>query len=643
VAAALRQRWGIQASHTWRGQAPSPGTIRLRTVREAQAQVRGFFDRLADYLGLVSLMALLLGGVGVAGVTRAFVRESAVSRGVLSAVGAGPPAVAAIFAWQCLLLGLLGGLLGAVSGALAQGLLARALSGLLPVALAAAWDWKALAWGLALGLLTALAFGLEPVFASAGQSAASMLRDEDAPPEAWARWRRMPLPSAAAWWRLGAAVLFAGVAALEARSWVRGPGAFAALLVAAALLQAAAQALLPWMARLRWPGQPFSLRQALSNLARPGLRAGAGLVALGCAALLLGVLAVYQHSLLSELEPARQRGRLPDLFLIDVQPGQLEGLKATVAATAPSARLELSPMVRGRYRGILGRAQPMSGSAGTREQEEAESLRTREQNLSWRASLGPGETLAAGKWMDPNGDEVEASLEEFFAQRLGAKLGDVLRFDVQGVEVQAKVTSLRKVDWASFQPNFFVLLSPWALQGAPQTWVGSIAGSGGEAQRQALQAAIVARYPNITFFEVAQATAKIVAILDKIAAAIQLVALACLATGLAVLAGLALATARSRRAEAALLKVLGARRSQLLASAGLEFGLLAGLAALLGLGLSLGLGWVLLVKVLELEYHAPWLLLAQLTLLFAATGAAVGLLSTWRVYQVPPAEVLRQD
>jgi putative ABC transport system permease protein len=636
LASALRVDWGLRDAH---GHLVGPphGRLHVRSSREAQGDLKRFFERLADYLGLVSLMALLLGGVGVASVTRGFVREAAVSVGVLRTLGAGPGRIRAVFAWQAVLLGVAGGLLGCGLGLALQPLLPRALAAFLPVSLGVGFDPAGLAWGLALGVITALAFGLEPVLASAEQSAASLIRDEDpsgrTPKLAWL-------------WRAGSLAVFILLAAYEAGSWTRGPGSLGAVVLGGLLLQGAGLILLPRLAALRALPLPFALRHALGNLRRPGLRAGASLVALGLSALLLGVLAVHEHSLLKELDPGRGRADLPSFFMIDIQRDQVEPLKALLSQRDPGLDARFSPMVRARYLGKLGEAEGRKDSdAGVKDRdgEDDQRMRSREQNLSWRDALGPGETLVGGRWMDPDGEEVEASLEEWYAQRLGAKLGDVLRFDVQGVEVQAKVTSLRKVHWGSFQPNFFVLLTPWAIRDAPQTWIGSLSHAGDAARRADLQAAVVRRFPNVTLFDVAEGTAKILGIVDKIQGAVRLVAWFCLATGLVVLAGLALASLRSRRGEAALLKVLGAGRAQLLGSALAEFGLLAALASLLGLALSLGFGWFLMVHVLELPFSPPWSQMAGLGALFTATGALVGAAATWQVYRVKPAVVLRED
>lgn len=637
LALTLKQGLGIKDAPRFRGMAPSPSSMNVRSTKDAAEEVRKFFERLADFLGLVSLMALLLGGIGVASVTRGFVRDAAVQLGVLRSVGASPRRVTALFAWQAALLGLMGGLMGAVAGALLQWSLTKALADFLPLVLTPIFSPGAMAWGLCLGLFSALLFGIEPALVATRQTTAALLRDEEAPSRLpWQVWALRAL----------GALSFAGLAAYEAKSWTRGPGFFGALLLGALLLQGLAALALPRLARLRSLKLPFAARHALANLARPGLRAGATVVALGSAALLLGVLAVHQYSLLGELDPSKKGTSIPDLFILDIQADQAGPLRDQLKAYNPALKVELSPMVRARFRGKLGEVEAKAlktPGLKTQEAEDDEHMRSREQNLSWRPSLGSGEEIIAGQWMDPNGQDVEASVEEWYAQRLHAKLGDILRFDVQGVEVQARVTSLRKVNWASFKPNFFILLSPWALQDAPQTWVGSISGAGNAEQRADLQATVSGRFSNLTLFDVAEGMQKILGILGKISSAVRLVAGFCLATGLVVLAGLALATARSRRSEAALLKVLGAGQRQLLAGIALEFGLLSALAAAFGLGLSLLFGWVLMTQVLELQFTAPWLPLIRLGILFTFTGAAVGLLSSWRVFQAKPAEVLRED
>jgi putative ABC transport system permease protein len=296
-------------------------------------------------------------------------------------------------------------------------------------------------------------------------------------------------------------------------------------------------------------------------------------------------------------------------------------------------------MVKARYRGAAGAKQ---GRAWSADEETDQQMKNREQNLSYRPALAKGESLVEGKWMDPEGAELEASLEQWFAARLGVKLGDSLSFDVQGVRLEAKLTSLRKVHWASFQPNFFILLSPWALKDAPKVFIGSVSGADGEA-RGRLQSGIVDKFPNVTVFDVAEGGKKLLGIMDKIAWAIRVVALFSLAAGLVVLAGIALSTARARRNEAALLKTLGAGRGTVLASLGAEFGALGLVSGLLGLGLSTLFGWVLLEKVLEIPYRPPWAGLLGLGLGLVALCALTGMLSGLGALRAKPLAVLREE
>ncbi len=632
LAAALRSAWKLPDGATFRGFGPPVQGVRVKTFEEAQGEIKTFFDRLANYLALVSLLALLLGGVGVASVTRAWVREAYPSLGVLRAVGADSGALTRIYFYQCLALGLLGSLLGMLGGVLAQGLVARSMSTFLPVKLDWAVDVGSLGWGLLLGLLCAVIFSLLPLAAIRQSKAAELFRDQ----EPSARWDRWSLGLGA----LGA-LIFAALAAYETSSWVRGPGVLGAALLGALILGWAGAWALPRIAAWRRPSFPFAIRHGLANLGRPGLRPASSVIALGSAALLLGILAVYQGSLLAELDPGKRGAEIPQLFFIDVQRDQVEDLKKILSAEGADSRVSLSPMVRARYR--PQEASPARTKTGlSREQEDAAYMRNREQNLSWRPNLSKGESIVAGKWMDVESDALEASVEQRFAKQLGLGLGDTLRLDVQGVELEATITSLRKVEWGSMQPNFFILISPWAIQDAPQTWIGSVGGLA-DGRRGPLQTSLAGRFPNVTVFDVADGMAKIMGVMGKISDAVRLVAFFCLVTGLVVLIGIALSTARQRQVEGALLKTLGAGKATLLASIGVEFGILALFATSLGLTLSAVFGWVLITQILNLHFTLPWRELGTLLVLFVTLGAGTGVAASWRGIGVKPLEVLRED
>jgi putative ABC transport system permease protein len=574
-------------------------------------------------------MALLLGGIGVASVVRAFVRDQYASIGVLRTLGASSGRIARIYLYQCLGLGLLGGLLGAAVGTASQNMLPILLDEFLPVELAFGLDLQAIAVGLGLGLLTAGLFSLLPIMEIRHSHPAELFRDEAGMGSSG--WRFWMLAG------LGAG-LFVLIGAWEARSFSRGGGFVGALAGGALLIWALALVALPRLSK--WRFGSLGLRHGFSNLARPGLRPTASVIALGCAALNLGVLSIYQGSLLGELDPGKRQDEIPGLFLVDVQSDQVDALRDWIASRG-SYQLNFSPMVKGRYRGKLD-AEDESRDGWSREDEDARRMRNREQNLSYRPALAKGERIIKGRWMDPDGAELEVSLEERFAGRLNASLGETLRFDVQGVEIQAKVTSIRKVHWASFQPNFFILVNPWAIEFAPAVWIGSVAGlKNGE--REALQTELVEKFPNVTVFDVAEGSKKLMSVMNKISWAIRAVALFSLLTGLVVLAGIALSTARARQQESALLKTLGAGRRTILASLGAEFGALGALSGFLGLALSVLFGWVLLRWVVEIPFRLPALELAGLFAALILVCAATGMLASLKAIRAKPLAVLREE
>ena len=604
---------------------PPLAGVTVRTAADAQAQAGRFLERFADYVRLTALVSLLLGGVGVASLMRGHVVEALDDVAVLRVVGASPRQVQAIFLLQSAMLGLAGGIVGAVLGAGG----AAALAGAAP-------DWGlrpgleagVLLGGIALGVGTAVVFALLPVAELAHVSPLAILRREHLS-SAWRPGQGWGLPTAL----LVIVVALMLLAAWDSRSWFIGPALMATVLVATGALYGLGRALLPLIARVRprlvWLGL------AVGNLGRPGYRPVAALTAIGLAAFLGGALLTYRASLLQELDPAR-RGGIPGLFVVDLQPDQIEDFQALLASSGLTADTQLAPVVRARYR--------QSGEdpvPGTREAEQARFFRNREQNLSWRDDPGSGNRIVAGRWLDPQGSAIEASLEERFADRLGVGLGHQVTFDVQGVPVTAQVTSLRRVDWTTFRPNFFVLLTPSALAGAPHTWIASLPVLP-PAQRSAFQATLAERFPGAVAFDVSEIVAKVLALIERLVVVIQILAVLALAAGLAVLIGMALATAASRQQDAALLLVLGARRRTLRAAIAAEFTLIGLLAGGLGASLAVAGSWFVVGVVVGLEVAIPWSQLALLVGTVAAGCAVTGAWACRSAWRVEPLAVLRE-
>jgi len=598
---------------------PPRDRFNVRTAADAADSAGRLVGRLTDWIGLVALLALALGAVGVAAVVRGHLDARRDELAVLRALGATPNQVAAAFILQGGLLGLIGSVGGALLGT-GLGMLLTTAGGLpaLPSPLA-------IAVGLAIGLTAALLASAVPALAAAHRPPLAVLRDQSGA-------TRTP-------WIVYFAILFAvlawfAIATLDARSWILGP-AVAGLTVGGGLLLYGCSALiLPLGRRL---GGPLAVRLALRNLARPALRPAVVAAALGLAALLAGTALTYRTTVLAELARDDQR---PALFLLDLHEDQLADLQA-LCIEAGAGEPELAPVIRARYRGRpTDGGKPASAEGGTREEQQARFFRSREQNLSFRDQLGRDETIIAGTWFTP-GQTGVCSLEERFAKRLGVGLGDQVVFDISGVPLTVTITSLRRVRWVNLRPNFFILMPAADLVGAPTTWVATV--NCAPAAARTVERLIAERLPNTTALDITAITKQVSVLVDRLTAAVQLLAGLVLAAGLAVATGVALAGARVRAGEAALLRALGAAPTLPARSTALEFALLGLVGGLIGSVLGAAGGALMAGLLLDRAPVVPWLELGGTAAAVAACSASAGLVATWRSVTATPLAVLRDE
>jgi putative ABC transport system permease protein len=629
----LRRRWKLDERMNvgFGGRVENEQGVALRTAAQASGSASRIYDRVGDFLRVIALAALLLGGIGVASLMRGFLSESRDTVAVLQVLGATPARVLRIFLWQSALVGLAGGIIGAVSGVALQNLLLVLGRSMLPVPADLGIDLPVMAWGILLGLVASVGFAALALMAVHGMRPAAVLRDEAATGGGWRTW-------AVAVVLVGVALMVAGY---EARSWRTGP-----MMVGALTLGASLTALLCWptlslpslVARAVTRGA-FGLRHGLRNLTRPGFRPLAAVVAIAAAAQLLGAMATYRASLVADIVQGGD-GQRPGWFSIGLESDQVEGFSAAVRTHAGVDPL-LSPMVTARLKGING-ADPKSDSGTTREAERNRFMRSREQRLSWRHDLGPDEVIVEGRWMDPrNTGMVEASLEKRFASNIGARLGDVLTLDVQGVPITATVTSIRSVRWLNLRPNFFILLSPHALEGAPQSWVAAVP-KPHDGRGQGLVAALASRFPNVTTFDIGELGGKLGIVIERISVAVRFLGWFCVGAGILVLVGIGIGTGRQRRGDAALLAVLGGTGRTLLASITAEFAALGTIAAVCGLGFGVIHASLVLVGGFELDLVVPWSELLFIGLGIVIVGVLSGLAACRSVFTSRPLAVLRE-
>lgn len=604
-----------------------PAVQRVSTYAQAQPGLRRFWDQLTMYLGLTGLVALMVGGIGVAVSVNAFVRQKLPSIAILKALGAGWRPLLAAYLLQTALLGLGGSALGALLGSAVQPLLAPTLTRLLPIELTLSFSLRAVLGGLAMGVGVTLLYALWPLLQIRHVPPALILRMEIEPR---LRGRR---PWAAA------VPIAAGLAALalwQAGSWKIG-ALFAGGLAAALLLLALGARLVIVLARrVRWRAPAW--RQGAANLHRPGSHAGPVLVSLGLAVMLVVSIALLDRSLRAQLVD-RAPGSAPAFFFIDIQTDQAEPFARLVGAQGATAPAELTPVVRSRLAAVNGAAI----TSGERARREDAWYLTREYVLTWAVEPPGHNTVVGGRWWTPEeaAREPLISVEEEIARQLGVGLGDTLTFDIQGVPVSARVTSLRHVDWRSLTSNFFVIFSPGALDGAPSTYIATVRARPDAENR--LQSAVVAAFPNITAIPIREVLERVSAILDQIALAVRLVAAFSIGAGLIVMAGALAITRQQRLYQSVILKALGATRGFVSRVFAVEYALLGAAAGVAGSALAALLAWAVLRFALDVPWRwAPGTLLAGVA---TATALAllVGFLGTRRLLGRRPLGVLRSE
>jgi len=569
-----------------------------------------------------------------------FIKRRMESVAVLRCLGAGADTILAVYLVQAAAVGLVGSLVGAGLGMATQTFLPRVLRDLLPVDVVWAPSWSSILAGIGVGVWVAFVFSLLPLLAIRRVSALAVLRQDDIPPRSK---RRDPARIAAV---LALALSVALLAVFQAGRVGAGLGFAAGVGIAVLALWLAATLLVRGLRRFFPRGLPYLYRQGLANLYRPANQTLMVVLALGFGAFLLATLLLVQHNLLRDLRIDGGETR-PNVVFFDVQADQRADVAALVRQEAPLLG-EPVPIVPMRIESIAGRP---SSDALASEDEKDRSARwalRREYRSSYRDARKPSDRVVAGEWWSPGewkGREdgpVPIAMEEGVARELGVKVGDPIVWDVQGVLVPTRVACLREVDWARFEPNFFVVFPEGPLDKAPQTFV-VLARVEDPARRTALQQEVVAAHPNVSALDLTQVQRAIETILDRVVLAIRFMALFTLAAGTVVLVGAIAASRYQRVREGALLRTLGATRHQLVRILLAEYAVLGTLAATTALVLSVLAGWGLVRFVFDGHFALPAASLLGLVFGITVLTVVVGLSGSTEVWRRPPLEVLRAE
>jgi putative ABC transport system permease protein len=638
--------------------------LRFITVDESENQATRSIDQLSRFIGIVGLIALLLGGVGVASGVRAYVARKIDTVAILRCLGASSGQVLAMYVAQAAVMGLLGAIAGAALGVAVQFGLPVVFKDFLPVDVTVRLEPQAILTGIVIGGLIALIFALRPLLALRNVSPLQTLR-RDADSEVlrmrWNDWPRLAVDVA-----LVASVLAIGLmraSTVKQGFWisVSTGGAIAVLVGSAAFLSWISRKAL----RTRWR---YEVRQGVANLYRPANQTRSVILSLGFGAFLITTLYLVQSNLLRQFDVSMDASNA-NLLFFDVQEDQ----RAAIDSILRSGRhkvLEMAPVVTMRIASINGRsvdeiaadtirspraaqapAERRTGEGGRTGGERPRSGRAAwalryEYRATFRDSLTSSEKLVKGKWFSRSAlaekrDTGEVSMATDVAGELQLKVGDVITWDVQGVQVPTRVTSLRDVTWTRFQPNFFAVFSPPSLESAPKQWVFLSSVNGATAVAR-LQRDVLSRFPNVSSLDltlIKEAVAKIAA---RVTAAIRFMALFSLAMGVPVLFSAVAATRRERIREGVLLKTLGATRAQIFRILLAEYSLLGLLGSLTGMLLAIGGGWALTHYVFDTPFSPALGAAAAIALAMLTLTVSIGLLAGRDVFRETPMTALRE-
>jgi putative ABC transport system permease protein len=576
--------------------------LNIRSYRSTEDQIGRDFERAENYLSLVGLIIVILGGIAVSSVTRVFILQKMRSIAVLKCVGARSAQIIAVYVLQVMSLGLAGSLLGVAA-----------------------------VQGIGIGVLVSLLFSIVPLLDVRFIKPSLLLRDENTRRHHdWLGYVVLVTVSAA----------LVGLTAWQAASIKIGLvvcAGFAGLAIVLILAGRLLVALIAPMANSR----SFPLRHAVLHLSRPGNQTRVILLAVGLGAFFIVGVRSLQASLLGEFS-LQTSADSPDMFLLDIQRGQADSMRAFLRDPAHrGGDAQLIPVLRARVVGVVGKETNLEGADAVRRSGMSIG---REFTLTYRDHLEANERVLEGSfWKGPSA-EPEVSIERQIAERARIHVGDTMRFDILGRIISPRVTSIRNVEWRESRNGGFVFVfRPGSLDQAPQTFVAPIKGPSGLAERARFQHDLVEKFPNVSVIDFREILETLRDVMSKVTLAITVVGGLVLFSGALILIGAVAMTKFQRVYEAAVFKTLGANTRMIARMLLFEYGVLGSLAGLIG---SLG-AVVLTWGVSRYALEIPWRVFVGEhvggVVLTAILVAVIGVFSSLDVLRQKPLATLRAE
>ncbi len=603
----------------------------IRTRTNASPALERNVERFTQFLTLVGLTALLVGGVGVANAVKSYLDRRRETIATLKSVGATGGRVFAIYLSQVLVLALVGSVIGVALGAALPFAIAAAFGSVLPLPIAPGIQPAELALALLYGMLTALAFALWPLGRAHDVPVSALFRDAVAPERRWPR-RRYVLATVLVGALLAAFAILLAYDRRIATVFVASAGAvFVALHLVALGLMA--------LARRVPHARSTALRLAVANIHRPGALTPTVVLSLGLGLALLVTVVQIDGNLRNQFMAAMP-DKAPSFYFVDIQSADVGRFDAFVKQRAGDASLERVPMLRGRVAAINGvkaeDAKPQPGAAWV--------LRS-DRGITYADEMPAGSRLAEGEWWgaDYKGPPL-VSLEKKIADGLGLKIGDPVTVNVLGRNITANVANLRSVDWQNLGINFALVFSSGTFAGAPHTHIATLTyppGRHSTADETALIKDVAGAFPSVTTVRVKDALDAVGSVVTNLVLAVRGASIVALVSAVLVLGGALAAGHRHRVYDAVVLKTLGATRARLIGAYGLEYLLLGGATAVFGVAAGSIAAWLVVTNVMNLSF--TWLPGPAMAAAFGAllVTVAFGLIGTFTALGHKPAPVLR--
>jgi putative ABC transport system permease protein len=610
--------------------------VAVRSFRQTQDRMGESLTQVEDYLSLIGLVILVLGGIGVSSVTRVFVQQKMKTIAILKCMGGRNAPVLGAYLAQIIALGLLGSLMGILIAKVVTMFLPKVFAGAIPFNVEFGVTWQAALQGIGVGTLISLLFSLTPLLEIRRIKPILVLRGLTTPHRSWPGWLTLD------WMKLvSSLIVILGLTALA--SWQAGSLKIGAIF----LCGLAAMTLVLYLMALvlmiflrgfrRFPS--FSVRQGLSSLYRPGNQTITILMAVGLGVFFVVAVRSLQLNLREEFAVDMNTLRA-DMYMIEIQPDQRDGIQEIVAKYIGS-KPELIPTVSARLAGISTNA-----DIDNVKTVENRGMMGREYIMTYRDHIEDSEKVLAGEFWNsplPPDAEPEVSIEELLNKELGLNVGDTMTFNVQGRPITARVANIRRVDWRNARTGFLVVFRPGPLDRAPAKYISAIKGPADSAARAHLQRDLLDKYPNVSVVDVRDIIEIARGIVQNISLAVSFVGGFVFLSGLLILIGSIAMTKFHRLYESAILKTLGAKRKLIIATLLVEYGVLGLLAGALGSSAAIALTWAVSEHVLKIE----WRFMPSVNMLGVVVAAAlvmaVGVLSSWDVMVKKPLGILRAE